>query len=133
MSVQDSGSAVRVASATARQYLLALAAELLGVQPHSLSVEDGTITSIDANEQTDLLVAAGRSPVRGQPCSRRRLLKDPHDYRIVGRKQRRLDVPDKVQGNVAFRARHDSPAHALRRSGEAAVPRCACCGTCQKP
>ena len=101
MSVQDSGSAVRVASATARRFLLALAAEVLGVQPHSLSVEDGTITSIDANEQTDYWSLQGGHPF-GVTMFETPVLKDPHDYRIVGRKQRRLDVPDKVQGNVAF-------------------------------
>jgi CO/xanthine dehydrogenase Mo-binding subunit len=101
MSVEDSGSAVRVASATAREVLLALAAEVLGVHPASLTVEDGLISSIDANEQTDYWSLQGGRPF-GVTLLETPALKDPHDYQIVGRKQARLDVPDKVQGNVAF-------------------------------
>ncbi|MEJ2089299.1 MAG: hypothetical protein P8Y69_12685, partial [Gammaproteobacteria bacterium] len=29
-------------------------------------------------------------------------LKHPHDYKTVGRRHPRVDIPDKVQGNVAF-------------------------------
>jgi len=101
MSVEDSGSAVRVASATAREVLLALAAEVLGVNPESLSVEDGAISSIDANEQTDYWSLQGGHPF-GITMLEVPVLKDPHAYQIVGHRQPRLDVPDKVRGNVAF-------------------------------
>jgi CO/xanthine dehydrogenase Mo-binding subunit len=101
MSVEDSGSAVRTASATARAYLLTLAAEVLRVSPTTLSVEDGTISSSEANEQTDYWSLQGGHPfgitIREPPA-----LKNPHAYALVGTRQRRLDVPDKVQGNVAF-------------------------------
>jgi CO/xanthine dehydrogenase Mo-binding subunit len=101
MSVEDSGSAVRVASATAREVLLALAAEVLGVNAESLSVEDGAISSIDANEQTDYWSLQGGHPF-GITMLEVPVLKDPHAYQIVGHRQPRLDVPDKVRGNVAF-------------------------------
>ncbi len=101
MSVEDSGSAVRVAGATARAYLLTLAAEVLGVNPATLSVEDGSVTSTDTNEQTDFWTLQGGHPfgisIRETPA-----LKAAQDYRIVGHRQHRLDIPDKVQGNVAF-------------------------------
>ena len=101
MSVEDSGSAVRVAGATARTYLLTLAAEVLGVQPATLSVQDGTVTSTESNEQTDFWTLQGGHPfaisIRETPE-----LKATQHYRIVGHKQQRLDIPDKVQGNVAF-------------------------------
>jgi CO/xanthine dehydrogenase Mo-binding subunit len=101
MSVEDSGSAVRVAGATARAYLLTLAAEVLGVQPATLSVKDGTFTSTDSNEQTDFWTLQGGHPF-GISIRETPELKAAHDYRIVGHKQQRLDIPDKVQGNVAF-------------------------------
>ena len=53
MSVEDSGSAVRVAGAAARQIILAKAAEALGVDYETLDVEDGLVTSSDSNEQSD--------------------------------------------------------------------------------
>ena len=101
MSVEDSGSAVRVASATAREILLALAAETLGVNAASLTVEDGLVSSIDANEQTDYWSLQGGHPF-GVTVLDVPALKDPHAYQIIGHRQPRLDVPDKVQGNVAF-------------------------------
>ncbi|MGE0624034.1 MAG: molybdopterin cofactor-binding domain-containing protein [Pseudomonadales bacterium] len=101
MSVEDSGSAIRVAAATAREYLLALAGQVLGVDPATLLVEDGTVSSTETNEQTDYWSLQGGHPfeltITAAPA-----LKDPHDYTLIGTRQHRLDVPDKVKGNVAF-------------------------------
>jgi nicotinate dehydrogenase subunit B len=101
MSIEDSGSAVRVASATAREMLLTLAAELLGVHAGSLSVEDGIISSSESNEQTDYWSLQG-----GHPFSARivevPVLKPASAYRVVGHRQTRLDLPGKVRGDVAF-------------------------------
>jgi CO/xanthine dehydrogenase Mo-binding subunit len=101
MSIEDSGSAVRVAAAAARAVLLSLAAESLRVPLGSLSVEDGIITSVETNEQTDYwsLLDGGKFDIQIQSPP---VLKHPHDYQIVGRKHARLDIPDKVRGNVAF-------------------------------
>jgi len=101
MSVEDSGSAIRVAAATAREYLLALAGQVLGVDPATLLVEDGTVSSTATNEQTDYWSLQGGHPfevtITAMPA-----LKHPHDYTLVGSRQRRLDVPAKVRGDVAF-------------------------------
>jgi len=101
MSIEDSGSAVRVASATARDILLSLAAEELGVNRATLDVADGIITSIDTNEQTDYWLLQGGNHFN-RAIAEPVVLKDPHSYRIVGSKQARKDIPDKVLGNVAF-------------------------------
>lgn len=53
LSIEDSGSALRVASAAARSALMKRAAELLGVAMESLRVIDGLITSEQTNQQTD--------------------------------------------------------------------------------
>ncbi len=50
MSMQHSGKAIRLASATARRFLLQRAAEKLGVEVAALTVEDGLIQSRDTNE-----------------------------------------------------------------------------------
>ena len=101
MSIEDSGSAVRVAAATARAALLNMAAESLRVPRGSLTIEDGVITSVETNEQTDYwsLLDGGKFDIEIQSPP---ALKHPHDYQIVGRKHPRLDIPDKVRGNVAF-------------------------------
>jgi nicotinate dehydrogenase subunit B len=49
MSMQHSGNALRMASATARHYMLNIAAEKLGVGVESLEVEDGLIQSRETN------------------------------------------------------------------------------------
>ncbi len=100
-SVEDSGGALRVASATAREYLLALAGEVLGVDPATLWVDDGIITARETSQQTDYWTLQGGHPfnliMKDAPA-----LKSPHAYTVVGRWQPRLDIPDKVRGNVAF-------------------------------
>ena len=101
LSVQESGSAVRVACATARQHLLALAGRMLQVDPASLTVDDGVIRSEDSNGQTDYWTLQGGHPFNLIMKEVPRL-KDPHAYTLVGNFQQRLDIPDKVRGNVAF-------------------------------
>ena len=96
-------SSTGFASATARQVLLAAAAESLGVGAETLEVNDGLITSSDSNEQTDYWSIQGGRPfditlvdALNPP------LKNPHGYRIVGHKQQRLDLPAKFSGTEAF-------------------------------
>ena len=101
MSVEDSGSAVRVASATARQILLELAAEELDVDVSSLTVADGFITSTESNEQTDYWTLHSGNlfdvDILKVPS-----LKDPHTYHTVGTKTTRTDLVAKIRGDVAF-------------------------------
>lgn len=51
-SVQETGETIRLASATAKRYLLRLAAENLGVDPSTLEVSDGLIRSRATNSST---------------------------------------------------------------------------------
>jgi len=111
MSVEDSGSAVRVASAAAREILLAKAAEFLDVAPGTLTVDDGMISSTESNEQIDYwsLQAGMRfeTDIVSLPA-----VKDPRHYRIVGHAVSRVDLPAKLKGDVAFV--HDMLFHHLR-------------------
>lgn len=101
MSVEQSGAAIRVACATARERLLTLAAETLRVPRSTLEIEDGILTSIETNEQTDYwsLLNGERFHLEIKTLPP---LKHPHDYKTVGRRHPRVDIPNKVQGNVAF-------------------------------
>ena len=101
MSIEHSGSAVRVASATAREVLLSRAADALRVPRSGLTIEDGVITSVETNEQTDYWSLTNGEHFHLE-ITRLPPLKHAHDYQIIGKRQPRLDIPDKVQGNVAF-------------------------------
>jgi CO/xanthine dehydrogenase Mo-binding subunit len=100
LSVEQSGSAVRHASAQARAIYLGAAAQRLGVAVESLSVEDGTIigpgnlrTSYWELADEALLehaAAAGATP------------KPPGARRVAGTPAARLDLPDKVFGRPRF-------------------------------
>jgi nicotinate dehydrogenase subunit B len=101
MSVEDSGSALRVAGAAARQALLQLAARALDVGVESLQVEAGLVSSRDSNEQTDywtLLAGSGFELEITQLPE----LKDPHTYHTVGVRTARLDLSAKLRGEAAF-------------------------------
>jgi CO/xanthine dehydrogenase Mo-binding subunit len=96
------GAQVRRAAAEARQALLGLAADRLGVPAEQLSVRDGVVS------------AAGdpaRSVTYGSLVGGRRLeiemtgdapLKSPSEYRIVGQAVPRVDIPAKVTGRFEY-------------------------------
>lgn len=99
-SVQDSGSALRQASAEARAIYLDAAAQRLGVLAADLTIEDGTIvgpgnlrTSYWELADDTLLAREATGAVAPKPAAQRRL---------VGQALARIDVPDKVFGVPRF-------------------------------
>jgi nicotinate dehydrogenase subunit B len=99
-SVENSGTALRLAGAEARAVLLELAAKRLGVAADGLSVADGTIRAADGRKVTygelagevDLKREA-TAKVAPKPTAR---------HRIVGQSIPRFDIPAKVTGGAAF-------------------------------
>lgn len=100
--IVDGGGALRRAGAQARAALVALAAERLGAPADTLRVRDG-------------IVFVESEPVRrvgyGELVGGRRFdlqvsenvkLKDPREYRIVGKDVPRFDIPQKVAGAYRF-------------------------------
>ncbi|MDM0027974.1 molybdopterin cofactor-binding domain-containing protein [Variovorax saccharolyticus] len=101
-SIQIHAAPLRLAAAQARGWLLAQAAEHFGVQQSLLTVREGRVHagddpafSIGIGE----LVAGGRALLQLDAGQR---LKDPADYRIVGRSQPRVDIPAKLAGDTVF-------------------------------
>ncbi|HEX5048446.1 MAG TPA: molybdopterin cofactor-binding domain-containing protein [Gammaproteobacteria bacterium] len=99
LSVENSGTALRLACAEARQILLERAAAKLGVGAASLTVADGTVTGSgkkvtywelahDANLNRE-------ATAKAQP-------KPPAQHTIVGRSIPRRDIPAKMTGGAAF-------------------------------
>lgn len=100
LSVQDSGGALRQASAEVRSIYLAQAARRLGVDINALHIDDGTIigpgnlrTSYWELADDALLLAEATGAVRPKPVAARGL---------VGHPAARLDLPDKVFGTPRF-------------------------------
>ena len=99
--IEYSGAALRAAGAEARQILLGLAADKLGVPVDSLSVADAVISSKAKPEavsywdlvKPDLLAREATGSVKPKPPAR---------HTIVGTPAPRLDIPAKVTGGVAY-------------------------------
>ncbi|MEZ2295620.1 molybdopterin cofactor-binding domain-containing protein [Variovorax sp. RCC_210] len=101
-SIQIHSQPLRLAAAQARAWLLARAAERLGVAVDALQVRNGIVRVTETPERHlgyAELVAGQRTVLRldakAQP-------KDPSDYRVVGTRQARVDIPAKLAGELVF-------------------------------
>jgi len=90
----------RKAGATARIMLIGAAAKNWSVDPASLRAENGFVinpaTSARASFGSLADVAATMTPPKDVP------LKDPKDFKLIGKPTRRLDTPDKINGAAQF-------------------------------
>src|SRR5262245_18790625 len=99
-SVENSGTALRMAGAEARAILIDLAARRLGVASDALTVADGVISTTDGRKvgygelaaEVDLKREA-TAQVAPKPAAR---------HTIVGRSIPRDDIPAKVTGGAAY-------------------------------
>lgn len=100
-SIQDAAVPMRQAAAQARQFLLARAAQMWEVPASSLTVEDGTIHHAPTGKN-----ASYASLVTGQrfdiTIDNKAPLKDPRDYKLVGKPIPRVDIPAKVTGGLIY-------------------------------
>jgi CO/xanthine dehydrogenase Mo-binding subunit len=101
-SVEQSGSAIRLASAYARSLLIAAAAERLKVAPDSLTVERGVVRAADGRELRYGDIARDAPELLRREVSTRVRAKRPGAYRIVGKSVPRIDLADKVLAKSAF-------------------------------
>ncbi|MDQ0588638.1 molybdopterin cofactor-binding domain-containing protein [Variovorax paradoxus] len=101
-SIQIHAQPLRLAAAQARAWLLARAAERLGVAADALQVRNGVVRVAEAPDRrisyADLM-AGQRTVLRLDPAAEP---KDPADYRIVGTRQARVDIPAKLAGDLVF-------------------------------
>jgi CO/xanthine dehydrogenase Mo-binding subunit len=99
-SVENSGTALRLASAEARAILLELAAKRLGVAADALTVADGIISARDGGKVAYAELAAQVDFKR--EASAKAVPKPAGSHQIVGKSVQRLDIPNKVFGRAAF-------------------------------
>ncbi len=101
MSMQHSGKAIRLASATAREFMLKLAAEKLDVDIKNLEVADGLIQSRETNvsitywelmsdKEFNILVDEGVT------------VKSPDQYKFVGTRVLAKDMVNIMTGNLSY-------------------------------
>lgn len=98
-SVRDGWEKLRVAGAQVREMLISAAAARWNVDRSQLKAENGMVLGPRGRRATygQLAEAASRLPVPEQVA-----LKDPKDFRIVGKPTLRLDAPAKVNGTARF-------------------------------
>jgi isoquinoline 1-oxidoreductase subunit beta len=98
-SVRDGWEKLRIAGAQVREMLVAAAAARWKVDPSQVKPGNGFVTGPRGRKATfgELAQAASTMPVPAKPQ-----LKDPKDFRIVGKRTRRLDTPAKTNGTAQF-------------------------------
>jgi isoquinoline 1-oxidoreductase subunit beta len=91
---------LRKAGAAARLMLVQAAAQKWGAEVSECRAEKGTILHTKTGRRSSygsVAEAAGKLPVPHEIP-----LKEPRDFRIIGKPTRRLDTPDKVSGRTQF-------------------------------
>jgi isoquinoline 1-oxidoreductase subunit beta len=99
-SIRSSWESLRRAGAAARQMLVEAAARKWGVEPSVCWAENNSVVNTAANTRLSygsLAEAASKLPVPTNVT-----LKDPQDFRLVGKPTKRLDTPAKVNGSATF-------------------------------
>ena len=98
-SVQDAWEKLRKAGAQARMMLIAAAARMWHVEPSDCRAQDGKVVSTHGKTATygQLAEAAAKLPVPKEVQ-----LKDPAQFRLIGKPLARLDTAAKVDGSAEF-------------------------------
>jgi len=110
-SMEQSATAIRAASATARHHMLLLAAKALEVDVNTLEVSDGLITSRDINRSitySDLM----EGKEFGIAVDTNAKIKVPSEQSVVGTKE------------ISIRSRYDNGWHDARTRGASAALSC---------
>jgi len=91
---------LRMAGAAARLMLVQAAAQQWQVDPASCSTSDGVVSHPSSGRTLsygDLIDAAGAQSVPKDPP-----VKDPKDFKLIGKPLKRLDTPNKTDGKVVY-------------------------------
>jgi isoquinoline 1-oxidoreductase beta subunit len=100
LSVRTSWQPLRAAGASAREMLIQAAAQKWGVDKSQCRAENGAIINTSSNARLtygSVAEAAAKLPVPTTPA-----LKDPKQFRYIGKSVKRLDTSLKVNGTAVF-------------------------------
>ncbi len=98
-SVRDGWEKLRVGGAQVREMLISAAAEAWKLDRSQLKAERGMVLGPQGRRATYGQLAAAASKL---PVPEKVALKDPKDFKIVGKRVKRLDTPSKVNGTAEF-------------------------------
>ncbi len=99
-SIRGFWTPLRQAGAAARSMLVAAAAQAWGVHPDECFAKEGTIVHSSTGRVLtygEVAESAATLPIPEDPK-----LKSPGDFRIIGKSQRRIDTPTKVNGSAVY-------------------------------
>ena len=98
-SVREGWEKLRMAGAQTRMMLISAAAQQWGVDAATLKAVDGRVLGANGKSATYGSLAAAAAKL---PAPEKVTLKDPSEFRIVGKRVTRLDTPAKVNGTAIF-------------------------------
>jgi isoquinoline 1-oxidoreductase beta subunit len=101
MSIRTSWEPLRKAGATAAEMLVQAAAEKWNVSKSQCRAENNSVVNLNTKERLSygsLAAAASKLPVPQYGVA----LKDPSQFKLVGKSQKRMDTPAKVSGKTTF-------------------------------
>jgi isoquinoline 1-oxidoreductase beta subunit len=98
--VANSWMQLRQAGATARAMLVAAAAAEWNVPSAEIVVDRGVLSHAASRRQASFGELAGKAAA--QPLPTKVALKDPKDFKLIGQKLPRVDVPAKSNGTAQF-------------------------------
>jgi isoquinoline 1-oxidoreductase beta subunit len=91
---------VREAGATARELLISAAAQTWGVKEARCRAENGVVLHSDSDRRLSYGALADQAATL--PVPKAVFLKDPKEFRLLGKSMPRLDTPAKVNGSAQF-------------------------------
>ncbi|GAA4042733.1 xanthine dehydrogenase family protein molybdopterin-binding subunit [Parerythrobacter jejuensis] len=91
---------MRVAGAAAREMLVGAAADSWGVPPSEIATEDSMLIHTASGKRAPYAKFAAAAADQAMPQTP--ALKDPKDFRLMGKSKARTDIPPKVNGTANF-------------------------------
>jgi isoquinoline 1-oxidoreductase beta subunit len=98
--IRQSQEYLRRGGATAREMLVAAAAQQWGVPVSECSAAASVITHAPSKRKTSFGKVAGAAAKREPPKDVK--LKDPKDWKLIGKSVKRVDIPDTVLGRQRY-------------------------------
>jgi isoquinoline 1-oxidoreductase beta subunit len=99
-SIRTSWDPLRKAGATAREMLIQAAAQQWGVDRSQCRAENNVVIDISTNARLSYGSLADAASKLTPPANV--TLKDPGQFRVIGKPHKRLDTPDKTTGRAVF-------------------------------
>ncbi|MFZ6844257.1 molybdopterin cofactor-binding domain-containing protein [Undibacterium sp. RuTC16W] len=98
-SVRDAWEKLRIGGAQVRMMLVSAAAQKWSVDASKLTTANGMVKGPDGKQASygELAAAASKLPVPKDV-----VLRDPKDFKIIGKATKRLDTPNKVNGKTQY-------------------------------